>query len=42
MQNISAKLGMPATDVMKAGDELLSAGLIWSTVDELTWAILDY
>lgn len=41
MQNISVKLGLPSTDVVKAGDELLSAGLIFSTVDELTWAILD-
>lgn len=42
MQNISAKLGLPSTDVMKAGDELLSAGLIFSTMDELTWAILEF
>lgn len=42
MQNISAKLGLPSTEVVKAGDELLSAGLIFSTMDEYTWAILEY
>jgi replication factor A2 len=42
MQNISAKLGLPSTDVIKAGDELLSAGLIFPTMDEYTWAILEY
>lgn len=42
MQNISAKLGLPSTEVVKAGDELLSAGLIFSTMDEYTWAILEF
>lgn len=42
MQNISVKLGMSTTEVMKAGDELIQLGLIYSTVDELTWAILEY
>jgi replication factor A2 len=42
MQNISAKLGLPTTEVIKAGDELSSASLIFSTMDEYTWAILEY
>lgn len=42
MQNIAAKLGLPSTDVIKAGDELSSASLIFSTMDEYTWAILEY
>ncbi|KAH8700811.1 replication factor-a protein [Talaromyces proteolyticus] len=42
MQNISAKLNLPSTDVIKAGNELLGDGLIFSTVDEYTWAILEF
>ncbi|CAG7946281.1 unnamed protein product [Penicillium salamii] len=42
LQVISAKLNMPATEVSKAGDELLSAGVVFSTLDEQTWAILEY
>ncbi|KAL1860815.1 Replication factor A protein 2 [Paecilomyces lecythidis] len=41
-QHIAAKLGLPVTDVMKGGDELLNAGVIFSTFDEMTWAILEY
>lgn len=40
MQSIAAKLNLPVTDVARAGDELLTSGLIFSTVDEQTWAIL--
>ncbi|KAJ9283601.1 hypothetical protein DTO021C3_8814 [Paecilomyces variotii] len=42
VQHIAAKLGLPVTDVTKAGDELLSSGVIFSTFDEMTWAILEY
>ncbi|OJJ44994.1 hypothetical protein ASPZODRAFT_144313 [Penicilliopsis zonata CBS 506.65] len=42
MQLIAAKLNLPATEVSRAGDELLTAGLVFSTVDEMTWAILEY
>ncbi|KAL1969160.1 hypothetical protein VTN77DRAFT_414 [Rasamsonia byssochlamydoides] len=42
VQHISAKLNLPYTEVARAGDELLTAGLIFSTVDENTWAILEY
>ncbi|EAU34124.1 hypothetical protein ATEG_05055 [Aspergillus terreus NIH2624] len=41
-QLIAAKLSLPMPDVARAGDELLTAGVIFSTVDEQTWAILDY
>lgn len=40
VQLIAAKLSLPVTDVARAGDELLTTGLIFSTVDEHTWAIL--
>ncbi|KAI9367449.1 hypothetical protein BJX61DRAFT_304472 [Aspergillus egyptiacus] len=42
VQLIAAKLGLPTPDVARAGDELLTAGVIFSTVDEQTWAILEY
>lgn len=34
--------GMPVRDVMNAADELLGNGLIYTTMDDETWAILDY
>lgn len=42
LQTIASRLGLPAMDIGKAGNELLNAGLIFSTLDEETWAILDY
>ncbi|KAE8147270.1 replication protein A, subunit RPA32 [Aspergillus avenaceus] len=41
-QLIAAKLSLPMPDVARAGDELLTSGVIFSTVDEQTWAILEY
>ncbi|KAL2822974.1 hypothetical protein BJX63DRAFT_2918 [Aspergillus granulosus] len=41
-QQIAAKLGVSIGDVARAGDELLNAAVIYSTVDEQTWAILEY
>ncbi|KAL5338304.1 hypothetical protein BJX70DRAFT_398825 [Aspergillus crustosus] len=41
-QVIAAKLSLPMPDVARAGDELLTSGVIFSTVDESTWAILEY
>ncbi|KAA8625537.1 RFA2 Single-stranded DNA-binding replication protein A RPA medium subunit [Pyrenophora tritici-repentis] len=38
---IAAKLGIDTADVAKGSDELLSAGLIYTTVDDQTWAILE-
>ncbi|KAJ5690820.1 hypothetical protein N7462_005212 [Penicillium macrosclerotiorum] len=42
MQQIATKLNTPAMDVARAGEELLGAGVIFSTMDEQTWAILEY
>ena len=42
LQQIASKLNLPATDVARAGEELLNAGVIFSTMDEQTWAILEY
>lgn len=42
VQNIAATIGMNVNDVMKTGDELLSHSLIYTTVDDLTWAALDF
>ena len=42
VHNIAQQLGIPANDVFKAGDELLGDGLIYTTVDDETWAVLEY
>ncbi|KAF7860429.1 hypothetical protein EAF04_008555 [Stromatinia cepivora] len=39
---IATKLGMPVAEVYKSGDQLLSEGCIYTTVDDETWAILEY
>jgi replication factor A2 len=39
--DISAKLGIDTADVARAGDDLLAGGLIYTTVDDQTWAILE-
>ena len=41
IQNVALLLGIPIAEVMKAGDELLSSGLIYTTVDDNTWAVMD-
>ena len=41
VQNIAAQLGMQVSEVLKAGDELVGLGKIYTTVDDSTWAILD-
>ncbi|KAH7414505.1 replication protein-like protein A 32 kDa subunit [Phaeosphaeria sp. MPI-PUGE-AT-0046c] len=38
---ISAKLGIDSAEVARAGDDLLAGGLIYTTVDDQTWAILE-
>jgi replication factor A2 len=38
---IAAKLGIDSADVARAGDDLLAGGLIYTTVDDQTWAILE-
>ncbi|KAH8809115.1 hypothetical protein F5884DRAFT_858618 [Xylogone sp. PMI_703] len=42
VHNIAAQLSMPPNEVFKAGDELLGNGLIYTTVDDETWAVLEY
>ncbi|KAJ5894836.1 hypothetical protein N7495_006527 [Penicillium taxi] len=42
LHQLASKLHLPVTDVARAGQELLDAGLIFSTMDEQTWAILEY
>jgi replication factor A2 len=42
VHNIAGKLGMQVNDVFKAGDELLGEGFIYTTVDDETWAVLEY
>ncbi|KAK5998566.1 Replication factor A protein 2 [Cladobotryum mycophilum] len=39
---ISSTTGMSVRDVLTAADELLGQGLIYTTVDDETWAILEY
>ena len=39
---ISQGLGMPQTEVFKAGDELLAEGVIYTTVDDETWSVLEF
>ncbi|KAK0620386.1 hypothetical protein B0T14DRAFT_567137 [Immersiella caudata] len=39
---ISQGMGMSTRDVMAAADELLGHGMIYTTLDDETWAVLDY
>jgi replication factor A2 len=40
--NIAQQLKIQQNDVFKAGDELLQGGLIYTTIDDETWAVLEY
>ena len=42
VQNIAAIAGMNVADVHKAGDELLSHSMMFTTVDDETWALLEF
>ncbi|KAI9829865.1 MAG: hypothetical protein M1819_005963 [Sarea resinae] len=42
VQNLASQLGMQIPEVMKAADELISNGMIYTTVDDNTWAILAF
>ena len=42
VHHIASQLSIPANEVFKAGDELLGNGLIYTTVDDETWAVLEY
>ncbi|ROW09395.1 hypothetical protein VMCG_02242 [Cytospora schulzeri] len=39
---ITSSTGMTTREVLGAADELLGQGLVYTTVDDETWAILDY
>lgn len=41
MQDIAVRLNMDMADVGRAGDELQHNGLIYTTVDDHTWALLE-
>lgn len=42
MHNIAASLGVNVNEVVKAGNELLEHSLIFTTVDDSTWALLEF
>ena len=42
VQNIASIATMNVPDVLKAGDELLSHSMIFTTVDDSTWALLEF
>ena len=42
VQNIAANAKMNVAEVRKAGDELMSHSLIFTTVDDDTWALLEF
>lgn len=41
VQMVASQMGMPVSDVYKGAEELLAAGVIFTTVDDNTWAVLD-
>ena len=42
VQLIASSMGLEVNDVFRAAEELVEAGLTFTTVDEQTWAVLDY
>ncbi|KAL8823467.1 MAG: hypothetical protein Q9191_005825 [Dirinaria sp. TL-2023a] len=42
VHNVAASLGMGVNEVMKAGDELVQHSLIYTTVDDHTWSVLEF
>ncbi|KAF2813199.1 replication factor A2 [Mytilinidion resinicola] len=40
-QDIAARLNLDIAEVSKAGDDLLQLGVIYTTVDDVTWAVLE-
>jgi len=41
VQMIASQMGMPVSEVYKGAEELLAIGMIFTTVDDNTWAVLD-
>jgi hypothetical protein len=42
LQAIASDSGLSVRDVLAASDELLGQGVIYTTVDDETWAVLDF
>ena len=42
IQYLASTMGMNLADIRKAGDELLSHSMIFTTVDDDTWALLEF
>ena len=42
VQMLASQLQSPVNDVYKAAEELVGTGLIFTTVDDHTWALLEY
>jgi replication factor A2 len=42
VQAIAQGTGLAAREVIAAADDLLGQGLIYTTLDDETWAVLDY
>ena len=42
VQLIASNMGLEVNDVYRAAEELVEAGLTFTTVDEHTWAVLDF
>ena len=42
IQHLASTMGMNLADIRKAGDELLSHSMIFTTVDDDTWALLEF
>lgn len=41
VQMIAQQTGIPINEIFKAGDELLQEGLIYTTIDDETWAVME-
>lgn len=42
VQQIATEMDVPVSEVLRAGEELINLGQIYTTVDDNTWAILDF
>jgi replication factor A2 len=42
VQNLAVELRLSVPEVLKAGDELLRDSLIYTTIDDNTWALLEF
>lgn len=42
VHEIARQVGLSTQEVFKAGDQMLAKGAIYTTVDDETWAVLEY